>query len=138
MNRKEYGILARNNAVRRAAVWAMQIGIFAVSAVAAFLLRFDFTIPPAFLHYLFYGCAIWIPVKLIVFGVAKLDRGLWRYVSIIDVIRISTGNLIASAICYFFNLLHCASRISAGRLCYRLNGLRAMYERASACDACGL
>ncbi len=101
MNRKEYGILARNNAVRRAAVWAMQIGIFAVSAVAAFLLRFDFTIPPAFLHYLFYGCAIWIPVKLIVFGVAKLDRGLWRYVSIIDVIRISTGNLIASAICYF-------------------------------------
>ena len=79
-------------------MWVMQIAVFAFSAVAAFLLRFDFTVPPIYVRYLEYAFPIWILVKIIVFRVAQLDRGLWKYVSIIDVIRVGLGNLVASAI----------------------------------------
>lgn len=97
---KEQNLFLRNSVVRRIAIWATEIAIFAVSAAAAFLLRFDFSVPPHYLRYLPYALAIWLPVKIVVFRIAKLDRGLWRYVSAIDLIRISTANLIASGIGY--------------------------------------
>jgi FlaA1/EpsC-like NDP-sugar epimerase len=97
---KGQSLLLRNNAVRRVTIWAAQIGIFAASAVAAFLLRFDFNIPPTYLRYLPYALVIWLPVKIVVFRTAKLDRGFWLYVSTIDLIRIAIGNLMASAIGY--------------------------------------
>ena len=37
-------------------------------------------------------------VKIAVFRVAKLDRGLWKYVSVTDLIRVGIGNLVASAV----------------------------------------
>ncbi len=83
---------------RRPIMWVMQIAVFAFSAVAAFLLRFDFTVPPLYVRYLEYAFPIWILVKIVVFRVAQLDRGVWKYVSIIDVIRVGLGNLVASAI----------------------------------------
>jgi FlaA1/EpsC-like NDP-sugar epimerase len=82
----------------RLIVWAAQIAMFAVSGVAAFLLRFDFSLPPAFLRHLAYALPIWIVVKIVVFHTAKLDRGLWRYVSESDFIRLAFGNLTASAV----------------------------------------
>jgi FlaA1/EpsC-like NDP-sugar epimerase len=82
----------------RLIVWAAQIAMFAVSGVAAFLLRFDFSLPPAFLRHLAYALPIWIVVKIVVFHTAKLDRGLWRYVSESDLMRLAFGNLIASAV----------------------------------------
>jgi FlaA1/EpsC-like NDP-sugar epimerase len=99
--RTEPGFLIRNIAFRRILIWATQTGVFAASAAAAFLLRFDFSVPPHYLGYLPYALAIWIPVKFVVFFAAKLDRGFWRYVSAIDLIRISTANLVASIISYF-------------------------------------
>ncbi len=98
--REELNLFLRNSAVRRVAIWATEIGLFAASAVVAFLLRFDFSVPPIYLRYLPYALAIWLPVKFVVFRAAKLDRGLWRYVSAIDLMRISVGNLIASVIGY--------------------------------------
>jgi FlaA1/EpsC-like NDP-sugar epimerase len=84
--------------MHRPIVWAVQLGVFALSGVLAFLLRFDFRIPPAYLMDLAYALPIWIAVKAIVFRVAGLDRGWWRYVSIADVLRIVIGNLAASAL----------------------------------------
>jgi FlaA1/EpsC-like NDP-sugar epimerase len=49
-------------------------------------------------RYLTYALPIWIVVKIAVFRLAKLDRGLWRYVSVVDVIRVAIGNLVASAL----------------------------------------
>jgi len=95
---KPPGFLIRNIAVRRILIWATQTGIFAASAVAAFLLRFDFSVPAYYLRYLPYALAIWLPVKFVVFYAAKLDRGFWRYVSAIDLIRISVANVFASII----------------------------------------
>lgn len=101
---KQPGFLIRNIAFRRVLIWATQTGIFAASAVAAFLLRFDFTVPQYYLRYLPYAFAIWLPVKFVAFYVAKLDRGFWRYVSAIDLVRISIANVVASLIGYFLIL----------------------------------
>ena len=88
----------RSNTIRWALVEASQIGIFALSGVTAFLLRFDLSLPPAFRHYLVYALPIWILVKIVVFHAAKLDRGLWRYLSVGDLSRIAYGNLTASVV----------------------------------------
>lgn len=95
---KVWRVRDRREAMRRALILAAQIGLFALSVVVAFLLRFDFSVPLTFRRYLFYALPIWILVKTAVFHAAKLDRGLWRYVSVTDLVRVAFGNLIASAI----------------------------------------
>ena len=84
--------------IHRPAVWAAQIGVFALSGVAAFLLRFDFGLPPAYMRHLAYALPIWIVVKIVVFRVAKLDRGWWRYVSVADLLRVLLGNFAGSTL----------------------------------------
>ena len=79
-------------------MWGLQIAVFALSAVAGFLLRFDFTVPQNEVCYLTVAFPIWIVVKIAVFRVVKLDRGRWRYVSVIDLLRVGIGNLASSAI----------------------------------------
>ena len=88
----------RFEAMRRTLVWTAQIGVFALSGVVAFLLRFDLSLPPAYRIFLAYALPIWILVKIAVFHVAKLDRGLWRYLSVGDLSRIAYGNLTASVV----------------------------------------
>ena len=98
--RKTWGLKDSSEAMRRALVWAAQIGLFAISGVVAFLLRFDLSLPSAYRIYLAYALPIWILVKIAVFHVAKLDRGLWRYLSVGDLSRIAYGNLTASVMSY--------------------------------------
>jgi len=84
--------------MHRLIVWVVQICIFASSAIAAFLLRFDFGLPPAYLRHLAFALPIWVLVKIAVFRVGKLDRGWWRYVSVADLVRVGVGNVIGSAL----------------------------------------
>ena len=77
-------------------VWAVQASIFAVSGLAAFLLHFDFAIPPRLVRELLYALPLWIVVKSIVFHFANLDRSGLRYVSIADVYRLALANLAGS------------------------------------------
>jgi FlaA1/EpsC-like NDP-sugar epimerase len=83
--------------MRRVLVWAVQIGLFAVSAEAAFLVRFDFSLPSLYLPALGFALPVWVAMKVIAFRVTKLDRGLWRYVSALDLVRLAIANLAASA-----------------------------------------
>jgi FlaA1/EpsC-like NDP-sugar epimerase len=101
---KQLSFLVRHIAVRRILIWAAQTAIFAAAVVAAFLLRFDFSVPAFYLRYLPYALVVWLPLKFVVFYVAKLDRGFWRYVSAIDLIRILVANLVASIFGYFLIL----------------------------------
>jgi FlaA1/EpsC-like NDP-sugar epimerase len=84
--------------LRRPIIWALQICVFVFSAVTAFLLRFDFSVPSPNYPYLATALPIWIVVKIAVFRVAKLDRGLWKYVSVADLVRVGIGNMVASAV----------------------------------------
>ena len=98
--RKMHELMDELKIWRRPIMWALQIGLFAISAVAAFLLRFDFNMPAIEVRYLAFAFPVWILVKIAVFRTLKLDRGLWKYVSVTDVLRVGVGNLAASAISF--------------------------------------
>ena len=89
-------IFERWATISRPIVWAFQIGIFAVSGIIAFLLRFDLSFPPIEVTHLVYALSVWIAVKTIVFRIAQLDQGWWRFVSLADLPRLAIGNLVGS------------------------------------------
>jgi FlaA1/EpsC-like NDP-sugar epimerase len=91
-------LVERLTRMHRLIVWEVQVGVFALSGVAAFLLRFDFSLPHHFARHLAYALPIWLVVKVAVFRVAGLDRGWWKYVSVTDLLRIVVGNFVGSAI----------------------------------------
>ncbi len=84
--------------VPRLVVRAVQLSIFVFSGLAAFLIRFDFTIPTVHVQHLAWALPIWLMAKTIVFRLCGLDRGWWRFVSIHDVFRIGAGNFIGSLV----------------------------------------
>lgn len=88
----------RVNAMRWILVWAVQVCIFSLSGIAAFLLRFDFSLPPAYLRCLVYALLVWIVVKSVVFQIAGLNRRGLRYVSTSDSYRLVLANLAGSAL----------------------------------------
>ena len=79
-------------------VRAVQLVIFAVSGVLAFILRFDFTVPAQFRPQLLAGFCIFVPAKILAFSFFRLDRGWWRYASIRDLMRLSAANAIGSVL----------------------------------------
>lgn len=79
---------------------AAQICTFAVSGVAAFALRFDFSIPKNYFAYLLIALPVWIAVKSIAFHFANIDRLGYRYVSVDDAYRMLWANLAASAVSF--------------------------------------
>ena len=76
----------------------VQISIFVIAGIAAFLLRFDFVIPGQFQQQLSYALWAWVLSKILVFHFLGLDRGWWRYVSIPDLLRVAVGNVLGSAL----------------------------------------
>jgi len=79
-------------------VRAVQMAIFVIAGVSAFLLRFDFTLPVRYRAYVFPALAAWLLAKILVFHLLRLDRGWWRYVSVPDFLRLAAGNLAGSAL----------------------------------------
>jgi FlaA1/EpsC-like NDP-sugar epimerase len=90
----------------RPAIWCAQNTVFVFSGVAAFLLRFDLRLPTSYTPDLVYAIPIWLCTKVVVFRVAKLDRGWWQYVSAGDIAALFAANCISSALgCIFILLL---------------------------------
>jgi FlaA1/EpsC-like NDP-sugar epimerase len=96
--------LDRNCLVRRVETHArfiargIQLVIFISAGLLAFLLRFDFTIPPEFRQHLLAGLVVWTASKVVVFHLLGLYRGWWRYASIRDVLRLLAANFLGSAL----------------------------------------
>ena len=85
-------LVARTRLLSRSA----QFAIFVLSAIGAFLLRFEFVMPPQFLRHLYFAVATWVIVKSLVFHLHGLHRGWWRFVSTPDLLRIASANIIGS------------------------------------------
>ena len=85
-------------ALRRALIWATQLIVFAGAGVLSFLLRFDFSLPAECLRCLLFAVPIWMLVKTAIFRIAKLDRGLWEYFAVGDMVHLTMGNLAASTV----------------------------------------
>ncbi len=84
-----------------AAFWAVQIPIFVLSGVLAFVARFEFALDREALKQMAWAIPIWVVVKSTVFLVQELDRGWWRYASVPDMISIGAANLIGSVLSAF-------------------------------------
>ena len=85
--------LLRRRWIRRLAVLCAELFVIAGAGAWAFLLRFDFAIPGSMAKYLWWGLAVWIPVKLLVFRLTGLDRGWGRFASVHEAIWIALGTL---------------------------------------------
>jgi len=70
--------------------------LIALAGFGAFLLRFEFEIPPMYAPHLKVALAIWILVKLSAFQWHQLDRRSWRFFSINDVLQVCKANMIGS------------------------------------------
>jgi FlaA1/EpsC-like NDP-sugar epimerase len=140
-NRREQAVsqghmLEKLGRMSRPLIWAVQAGIFAVSGIGAFLLRFDLSIPAKETAHLAYALAIWIVVKSIAFRIARLDRGWWRFMSLSDLPRLAIGNLLGTSLgalailwiaprgfprsIYVLDLLVCSLLTSGVRLATRI------------------
>ena len=78
----------------------MELTVIVCSAVLAFLLRFDLSLPDAYVPTLGNGLTVWIPVKLITFKLLGLDRRWARYVSMSDLTRLALSNLIGTFVSF--------------------------------------
>jgi FlaA1/EpsC-like NDP-sugar epimerase len=91
-------IVSRLLRLHRWALHLVQISTFVLAGIFAFLLRFDLSIPQRFQRQLVYALGTWVLAKILVFHFLGLDRGWWRYVSIPDLLRLSAGNVLGSAL----------------------------------------
>ena len=115
---------------------AIQLSIFALASALAFLLRFDFVVLPPFRAHLLAGICVWVPIKIVIFHLFRLDRGWWRYASVQDLTRVAVANLAASALgclallwfappafprsIYFLDFLLCLGMTAGARLAVRV------------------
>jgi FlaA1/EpsC-like NDP-sugar epimerase/lipopolysaccharide/colanic/teichoic acid biosynthesis glycosyltransferase len=73
-----------------------QVGIVALSGLAAFFLRFEFNVPDSHLRHLMVAVCAWVIVKTVVFRLYGLDRGWWHFVSLPDALRLAMANTAGS------------------------------------------
>ncbi len=78
------------------AFWAVQIPIFILCGVLAFVVRFEFALDREALLQMAWAIPVWVVVKSAVFRALKLDRDWWHYASVPDMIRIGLANLTGS------------------------------------------
>jgi len=75
--------------------------IVAFSYASAFLLRFEFSIPPDFVALLAITIAPLVLIRLAVFRTLGLTRERWRYTSTGDVLRLGLGTISGSIVFFF-------------------------------------
>src|SRR4030042_1527320 len=69
----------------------LHVGIFILAYVSAWLIRFEFSIPPQYVATIRDTLLLLLAAKAIGFLVFGLFRGWWRYVSITDIFPIGAG-----------------------------------------------
>src|SRR5579862_3191345 len=121
---------------RRLFILLWEVAVISTMLVAAFLLRFDFTISRSEIAHLYSGIWVALVVKIAVFHWARLDRGWWRFAGIPDLMRVLTANVAGSAgfavinyainasafprSVYFIDFVLCFLATAGGRFCVRL------------------
>ncbi|HXI13989.1 MAG TPA: nucleoside-diphosphate sugar epimerase/dehydratase [Thermoanaerobaculia bacterium] len=90
--------LARVTAARVAMLFLFHAFVFTLCYVFAWLLRFEFSIPPEFLESFKEGIPYVVGVQLLAGAALGFYRGWWRYVGISDVLRLVVGLTSALAV----------------------------------------
>ena len=82
--------------------------LFAVSGVGAFLLRFEFVVPPHYVRDLWTAILIWVLVKSLVFHFTGFPRSLWRFISTTDIVRLGVANALGFVVSFELIALFCS------------------------------
>jgi FlaA1/EpsC-like NDP-sugar epimerase len=90
--------LALPTRVRRLAVVSAHGIVFLAALTSAFLLRFEFDVPDAYLEQLVYTLPIAVLVKGIVFLAFRQYSGWWRYVTLPDLLTLGRASVVATAV----------------------------------------
>jgi FlaA1/EpsC-like NDP-sugar epimerase len=72
---------------------ALEMALVTGSLLAAFLLRFEFRIPPAEVAGMWRGVAVALVAKIAIYRVARYDRSGWRYFGLLDLRQLAAANL---------------------------------------------
>ncbi len=75
-----------------------EVCLFLLAGLSAFLLRFEFTIPPERLVQLGYALAVWMPIRCAIYYSLGLWSGGWRFVSLHDAVRLLWANVMVTLI----------------------------------------
>lgn len=81
---------------RRPVKLFLHLYLFVVAYYLAYLVRFDFRVPPEYLHTFLETVALALAAKAVAFLAFGLFRGWWRYISIRDILPIASGCTLAS------------------------------------------
>jgi len=84
-------VLLRTPRVRVALLLVFHAVVFICCYVVAWMVRFDFTIPPAYAAVMRSSLPYIVLVQLTVGALFGFFRGWWRYVGITDVVRLAAG-----------------------------------------------
>ena len=83
---------------RRPIIVLAHAGFIALAYLLAVLLRFDFRIPPSLWDNFLYTLPLLLVIRLGVFWWCQLYEGMWRYVSMRDILRILRAVTIGSLV----------------------------------------
>ena len=75
-----------------------EAGMIIIAGLSAFVLRFDFSIPPYYVRYLPLALGCWLAVKMTVFHFYGLDRSSYRFFSADDALRLARANVVGSVL----------------------------------------
>lgn len=74
------------------------IAIFLIAFIGAYLLRFDFTLDPTYRHQIWRLLPFLLPCKVFLFLMRGLYRGMWRYTSLNDLLRLGQASLLGMVV----------------------------------------
>ena len=83
---------------RRIVVLSISLFLIVISNLLAFLLRFEWTIPPDYLQMIVTTLPVIIVIRMGTFYFYDINAGLWRYASVRDLVKIIKGVILSSAV----------------------------------------
>src|SRR5215472_7621949 len=83
----------RMSIARALAMIAVHLSLFAASGCLAFVLRFEFKVPPSQMPHLLWALLTWLTVKSLAFHIFTVDRGAWKFVSLPDALALLSANV---------------------------------------------
>jgi len=97
---KAHELFARFESMRTAIIYTLDGCCIIAACALAFLLRFEFSIPPAYAGLLILALTVWPIGKLVAFRVVGLHGRSWRYFSIRDLFLLAFANALGSVIAF--------------------------------------
>jgi len=88
----------RMSIARALAMIAVHLSLFAASGCLAFVLRFEFKVPPSQMPHLLWALLTWLTVKSLAFHIFTVDRGAWKFVSLPDALALLSANVAGSVV----------------------------------------